>query len=76
VRDFLAANFGGDGIAAGPASVMVLLDELVGRRIVGGATYDAVIAVVARELGATLVSCDRRAWPTYTSLGVTVQFLA
>ncbi len=52
-----------------------LLSELGGRDIAGAATYDAVIAATARAHDAELVSCDRRAAPTYERLGVRVAFL-
>jgi predicted nucleic acid-binding protein len=38
--------------------------------IVGGAVYDAVVALTAAGAGATLVSCDRRAATTYERCGV------
>ncbi len=57
------------------ARLRELLSELGGRDIAGAATYDALIAATARGHDAELVSCDRRAAPTYERLGVSVQFL-
>lgn len=50
--------------------------ELASRRVAGGATYDGLVAVAAREHGATLVTRDARARATYERLGVTVEVLA
>ena len=52
-----------------------LIPEFAERDIRGGATYDALIAATAREAGARLVTCDRRALSVYERLGVRVQFL-
>jgi predicted nucleic acid-binding protein len=41
----------------------------------GGAIYDALIALAAREAGLTLVSLDRRARSTYELCGVEVSLL-
>jgi len=37
--------------------------------------YDALIAMTARDAGATLVSLDRRAKPVYEMCGADVRFL-
>lgn len=42
----------------------------------GGATYDGLVALAAREHGALLVTRDARAWPTYEALGARVEVLA
>lgn len=39
------------------------------QRIVGGATYDALIAATAAAHGATLLTLDRRARVTYDRVG-------
>lgn len=36
----------------------------------GGAIYDALIAATAKHAGAVLVTRDRRALPTYDTIGV------
>lgn len=50
--------------------------ELAGRGVAGGATYDGLVALAAREHGATLVTRDARARATYEGLGVSVEVLA
>jgi predicted nucleic acid-binding protein len=52
------------------------LDLLLGAGRAGGAIYDALIALTARDAGATLVSLDRRAEPTYALCGVETRMLA
>jgi hypothetical protein len=57
------------------ATLAVLVHELARQDIRGGATYDALIAVTARDAGASLFTCDLRAQATYERLGVRVTFL-
>ena len=45
-----------------------LLDAAANEDITGGAVYDAIVAATAVEAGATLVTRDRRAIPTYQRL--------
>jgi hypothetical protein len=40
------------------------------RGVTGGAVYDAVVAATAAVHSAELLSCDRRAVPTYEKMGV------
>jgi predicted nucleic acid-binding protein len=53
--------------------------ELVARfarlSIAGGAVYDAMVAATAAHHEHRLLSCDRRAAPTYDRLGVDVIYL-
>jgi toxin FitB len=49
---------------------------LADRNRPGGAVYDALIALAARDGGATLVSLDLRAEPTYAACGVEARLLA
>jgi predicted nucleic acid-binding protein len=42
----------------------------------GGPTYDGVIALTAAAARATLVTCDRRALPTYLRLGAEVELVS
>ncbi len=51
------------------------LRRLGGEGVVGGAVYDALIALTAKKAGAVLVSLDRRAARTYRSCGVEVELL-
>ena len=48
-----------------PTAYVRALAELTDVDLVGGAVYDALIALAARDAGATLVSLDRRAAATY-----------
>ncbi len=49
-----------------------LPETLSGLEIAGGAVYDALVALAAAEHGAQLATRDRRARPTYETVGVTV----
>lgn len=42
---------------------------------IGGAVYDALVALTTRDARATLVTADRRAMPVYELVGVDVRFL-
>jgi predicted nucleic acid-binding protein len=75
VRDFLAARFPDPYLMLAPDGFMQLMAELAAREILGGAAYDALIAAVARDAGATLLSCDRRAGATYARIGASVEYL-
>lgn len=74
VRAFLASAFTGPGIGLmededGAALIATLADL----GISGGATYDAVIALVCRRAGAMLVTLDARARTTYERIGVVTE---
>lgn len=43
--------------------------------IMGGAVYDALVAATVAQHGCVLVSCDRRAAPTYEQYGVRFEIL-
>lgn len=53
-----------------------LLDEVAGKRITGGAVYDALVAVTAREAGGVLLTLDRRAETTYRLLEIEYRLVA
>ena len=53
-----------------------ILDRLSRSLAVGGSAYDGLVALTARELGAQLVSLDRRAERTYRLLGVDYRILS
>ena len=76
VRDFLDANFGDRYVTLVAGRFPQLVSELAELGIAGGATYDALIAAIARDAGGTLVTCDQRARPTYERIGITVEYLA
>ena len=72
---YLRSWFGSELIALDALASSILMDELAGRRIDGGAVYDGLVAATARAHGATLTSADRRARPTYSALGASVAWL-
>ncbi len=51
------------------------LNELVTLEIVGGAIYDGLIALAARDAEKKLLTLDRRAVPTYEAVGVEYEIL-
>ena len=57
------------------AAMVDLIEEIAQQGIAGGAVYDALVAIAAREHRLPLVSRDRRARPVYEALGVDVRFL-
>jgi toxin FitB len=59
-----------------PGTYREALGLLADRNHAGGAIYDALIALAARDAGATLVSLDRRAERTYAACGVEARLLA
>jgi hypothetical protein len=76
VRDFFSATFAGAAIGM-PAEEdgAALVSLLANLGIRGGATYDAVIALVCQRIGATLLTLDVRARSTYERIGVDVTYL-
>lgn len=72
----LFAAFPADPVTLQPLSLRPLLERVAGHGIVGGSTYDAVVAETARRHGLTLVTLDRRARSTYDAVGVDTAFLA
>jgi toxin FitB len=57
------------------ASYMEALEELARHGRGGAPVFDALIALTARDAGATLISLDRRARPVYELCGVEFRFL-
>lgn len=53
-----------------------LLREFVAARLTGGAFYDGLVGAAARKHKLPLVTCDRRAEPTYRALGVNYELLS
>jgi toxin FitB len=70
VLGYLDQFLGRSPIQPRPGAYREALGLLAGSDRAGGAVYDALIALAAREAGATLVSLDRRAEPTYAACGV------
>jgi len=52
-----------------------LLREFAAVGLTGGAVYDGLVAAAAREHELPLITCDRRAEPTYRALGITYELL-
>jgi predicted nucleic acid-binding protein len=52
-----------------PEGYLRMFDLAAEQGIVGGAVYDAIVAATARAAGATLLTLDRRAVPTYERVG-------
>ena len=75
VREFLAKDFPGTTLVLSAREHHQFLSLCAAREIAGGAIYDACIAAIAARAGATLVTLDRRALPTYESMGAKVQLL-
>lgn len=53
-----------------PEVAALLPGEFAQRGVLGGAVYDGLVGAAARAHDLTLVTCDRRAIPTYRALGV------
>lgn len=53
-----------------------LLREFAEAGLAGGALYDALVGAAARKHKLPLISCDRRAEPTYRVLGVNHELLS
>lgn len=57
-----------------PEGVVAEAHRLLARfGIAGGATYDALVALAARENDAVLITRDARARPTYDAVGARVE---
>jgi predicted nucleic acid-binding protein len=67
----LNARFAAPFMLSGPLA-RKLPDTLSRLGIAGGAVYDAMVALAAKEHGATLATRDARARGTYDAIGVTV----
>ena len=75
VSEYLAARFPDPYVALDSDGYRVLVFRLVELGITGGAAYDALVATTAFAVGATLVSCDRRAAQVYQRVGVQFRLL-
>ncbi len=75
VEAFLRASFKEPPLTLRPDSYRELLQGALRAGITGGTLYDALVAATAREAGATLVTRDRRAAPTYEALAVRFELL-
>jgi toxin FitB len=77
VLDYLDQFLGEDApIPVLPAAYREALDLLVANGRAGGAVYDALIGLAARDAALTLASLDARAQPVYELCGTDVRLLA
>ena len=75
VRDFLAARFREAFLRLSVPAYREFLLRLPDHGVVGGSSYDALVAATAAHHAAELVTCDRRAAPVYERYGVGVHLL-
>lgn len=75
VADFLRASFPEAPVSLPGTAQLALLSTAASAGIAGGAIYDALVAATARHSGATLLTRDRRAIPTYEILAVRYEML-
>jgi predicted nucleic acid-binding protein len=75
-RDYLREAFALTTFVLSPDGHSRLLDTAVMEGIAGGAIYDALVGVAARESGATLLTLDRRAVATYQRLRIEYELVA
>ncbi|MDQ4038308.1 MAG: PIN domain-containing protein [Actinomycetota bacterium] len=75
VREFLDHHWPGSWLSMDGTGYRQLLTAAAGGQAIGGAIYDALIAVSARESGHTIVSLDERAVRTYQAFAAPYQLL-
>lgn len=75
VSEFLSRRFGGRWLFPDPDSLTGLVARLATAGIIGGSSYDALVAVTARDHDAVLFTLDRRAEQTYQRLGIEYRLL-
>ena len=73
--EYLERRFGGRRLLVPPEEARLLPTKLAALGVVGGATYDALVATTALAHGALLRTLDRRAEPVYRALGATYEVL-
>ena len=67
-RGYLNETFVLPPLTLSPEGYAALLDLAASEGIAGGAVYDALVAATAHEVGASLLTLDRRAVVTYQLL--------
>lgn len=75
VLAYLAQFLGRPAIGLPPEDQPAAIRDLAAAGVVGGAVYDGLIALAAREAGAVLISLDARAARTYERCGVEFRIL-
>ncbi len=76
VWEWLDDTFGGSWIVLPSDAQRLALGRLAALGVVGGATYDGLIAISAAASDAILVTLDTRAIATYARVGVAVELIA
>ncbi len=71
----LQANFG-PAVVLDPATVAGLPRVLAALGLAGGAVYDAMVALAAKQQAVALCTRDARALGTYAAVGVEVEVIA
>jgi predicted nucleic acid-binding protein len=74
--DYLVRRFGRRWLVPPADSLRGLPVILAQAGILGGASYDGLVAFTVREHGATLHTLDRRAEATYRAVGVQYELIA
>ena len=69
------ANFG-ETVLMHPAEQVAVHRLLARANVVGGAVYDALVAIAAMNNGLTVATRDARARGTYAAIGATVRLIA
>lgn len=73
---FLDERFPGDHLILDAIRSRALVGELTRAGVTGGASYDGLIAIVAAQHGATLLTLDHRAAGTYERLDTEYTLIA
>jgi predicted nucleic acid-binding protein len=76
VHEFLVTQFREPWLTLSERRQREVLASCARSLIVGGATYDALIASTANAHNAVLASCDKRAASTYEAMETTVRLVA
>jgi predicted nucleic acid-binding protein len=75
VAEYLCEDYPGKRMVLPESERRAVVARFARLSIAGGAVYDAMVAATAAHHGYRLLSCDRRAAPTYDRLGVEVAYL-
>jgi len=75
VLEALRQDFPKAWLALSAKEQQFYLEKAVQAELRGGALYDALIAGTVAKHGATLISADRRAEPTYEAMEVETYFV-
>lgn len=62
-------------VALSPTDALAAVATFATAGIAGGAVYDGLVALAARSAATPLLSCDRRAIPTYAALAADVRLI-